>query len=507
MQKLNRWFKELKRWKKIILFGSLFFLIWYVFALPKILFKDKYTTVLLDRNGEFLGAKISDDGQWRFPECDSVPKKLEICLLQFEDKTFYHHVGISAKGITRAAIQNCKRKKIVSGASTITMQTIRLMRKNPPRTFAEKMYEMILATRLEFGYSKKEILRLYVSHAPFGNNVVGLNAASWRYFGKNAEKLSWAECATLAVLPNAPGLIYPGKNHQRLLLKRNRLLANLWQQKIIDTSIYQLSMAEPLPQKPLPLPQFAPHLLQKLIKLGWKGKTINSTIDLQIQQQAISILKTHSEALQDNKIYNGAMVITSVKSGEVLAYVGNTNDDKEHANDVNCMDAPRSTGSILKPILYEKCLEEGLITPLSLIPDIPIQYGTFSPKNYNKTYDGAVPANEALARSLNIPLIKLLNDYGLSKFHHDLKKMGLHGLNKSSNYYGLSLILGGAEISLWNLNNIYSQMAMSANNISVHSIQLIKESNKKSETFYMDRACIYSTLNAMTELNRPDEEG
>ena len=235
MQKVFSIYKNLKIWQKSFVLIFLVFVVWYAFSLHNKLFEDKYATVVLDRNEQLLGAKIADDGQWRFPECDSVPSKLGICIVQFEDKTFYNHLGISLKGITRAIIQNYKRKKIVSGASTISMQTIRLIRKNPSRTFFEKIYEMILATRLEISRSKNEILRLYISHAPFGNNVVGLNAASWRYFGKNSNKLSWAESATLAVLPNAPGLIYPGKNHQRLLSKRNALLLNLFQKGIIDT--------------------------------------------------------------------------------------------------------------------------------------------------------------------------------------------------------------------------------------------------------------------------------
>ena len=154
------------------------------------------------------------------------------------------------------------------------------MRKNPPRTITEKAIEMLLATRMEMRYSKKEILNFYASHAPFGNNVVGLEAAAWRYFGRSADKLSWAESATLAVLPNAPGLIYPGKNHKRLLDKRNRLLKRLYEIKTIDETTYQLSLEEPLPDKPLPLPQSAPHLLTRLIKEGYKGQTINSTLEM-----------------------------------------------------------------------------------------------------------------------------------------------------------------------------------------------------------------------------------
>ncbi|TXI86908.1 MAG: penicillin-binding protein 1C, partial [Crocinitomicaceae bacterium] len=231
-------FKQLL-WK----IGFPVFVIWYIFCLPEQLFSDSTSTVLLDRNGYLLGAKIANDGQWRFPEKMEVPTKFERCLVLFEDQNFATHIGISAKGIGRALIQNFQNDKIVSGGSTITMQLARIMRKNRPRTYREKIIEMILATRIELRYSKAEILGLYASHAPFGSNVVGLETASWRFFGRSADKLSWAESATLAVLPNAPGLIYPGKNHVLLEKKRNRLLRKLYDEKIIDAITFQLAIS------------------------------------------------------------------------------------------------------------------------------------------------------------------------------------------------------------------------------------------------------------------------
>jgi penicillin-binding protein 1C len=447
---------------------------------------------------------------------DSVPSKFATCLIEFEDREFIAHPGISFKGLGRAVVQNVRNKRVVSGGSTLTMQLARIMRKNPKRTFWEKLLEMILATRMELRFSKKEILNYYASNAPFGNNVVGLEAASWRYFGRSSEKLSWGESATLAVLPNAPGLIYPGKNHDRLLAKRNRLLHRLYDIKKIDETTYQLALSEPLPDKPLPIPQLAPHLLARLIKEGHKGQTIQSTIDRNLQVKATELLQNQSTVLQENKIYNGAVVITSVKTGKVLAYVGNTeSEDKEQGNKVDCIVAPRSTGSILKPFLYAKSMEDGLITPGMLIPDVPTQYGSFSPKNFSMSYDGAVPANAALARSLNIPMVRLLNEYGLEKFHGDLKKMGLTTLNKPATHYGLSLILGGAEARLWDLTLAYTQMAQELRYKKPKPLTLVKsattnykEKGKSIPTrLHTNRACIFKTFDAMVEVNRPDEDG
>jgi penicillin-binding protein 1C len=404
----------------------LFFLIWYLGALPEKLFVDSTSTVLLDRNGLLLGARIADDGQWRFEESDSVPLKFQTCIVHFEDKDFYRHIGVSTKGIFRAVVQNVRSGKRKSGGSTITMQLVRLMRKNPPRTYSEKIREILLATRIEWSYSKDEILRLYASHAPFGNNVVGLEAASWRYFDRPSHKLSWSESAVLAVLPNAPGLIYPGKNHDRLLAKRNRLLKALFENGTIDKMTYQLSLEEPLPEKPLPLPQWAPHLLDRSMKEGRKGKTIHSTVSLTVQKNALRQLAVHSKGLEEKKIFNGAIVIADVKTGKLLAYVGNTDrKEEEFSNWVDCASAPRSSGSILKPLLYSVSLDEGIISPDMLLSDVPSKFGSFSPKNFSGQFEGGVQASSALSRSLNIPMVHLLNKYGAKRFHSDLKELDL----------------------------------------------------------------------------------
>ena len=229
---------------KIKLIIAVIFLTAYYFSLPKTLFKNPTSTVIESSEGELLGAKIATDGQWRFPQNDSIPIKFMQCIVQFEDAYFYKHPGFNPVSIVKAVIQNFKSNSIKRGGSTLTQQVIRLSRKNKQRTYFEKLKEIVLATRLELRYSKEKILSLYASNAPFGGNVVGLDVASWRYFGRSANQLSWAESATLAVLPNAPSLIYPGKNQQRLLDKRNRLLKKLFDENIIDKLTYNLAIQE-----------------------------------------------------------------------------------------------------------------------------------------------------------------------------------------------------------------------------------------------------------------------
>jgi len=520
------------RKKKIWLSVFLTLLIWYIFCLPSKLFKDPTSTVLEDKNGILLGAKIADDGQWRFPYDEKIPMKFAKAIVEFEDKYFYSHPGINPVSIFRAFRQNVSAGKIKSGGSTLTMQAIRLARKNQPRTVFEKIIEIILATRLELSYSKKEILALYASNAPFGGNVVGLDAASWRYFGRSPQKLSWSEAATLAVLPNAPSLIYPGKNHKKLLEKRNRLLVSLWKSGEMDSVSCVLAQSEPLPEKPFPLPQLSPHLLDRASKEGMNGQTVLSTLDASLQERIKNIVEKHSLKLQGNQIFNAAAIVADVETGNVIAYVGNTEPSPslplpmgegrgggkdEHGNSVDVIISPRSTGSILKPFLFSAMLSEGEILPNTLVPDIPTHIGDFSPQNFYLTYDGAVPARRALARSLNVPCVKMLQQYGVDRFHYYLKKLGITTLNYPADHYGLSLILGGAEATLWDLCGIYASMARKlkaplipegGNSGVWHPLKyftpVVPLSFGVGQGAGLDAASTYLTFEAMSEVNRPD---
>ena len=453
--KIKRHFNKHRR--KYFVLGI--FLIWFAFALPNPLFKSSYTTILLDKDKQLLGAKIAKDGQWRFPENDSVPYKFQQAVINFEDAYFYKHPGVNPVSLTKALWQDIKAGKIVRGGSTLTMQVIRMSRGNRSRNVYQKLMEIILAMRLELSYSKDEILSLYASHAPFGGNVVGLEAASWRYYGRPPHKLSWGETATLAVLPNAPSLIYPGKNHQILLKKRNRLLDKLYKEKIIDSITCILSKEEELPQKPKNLPRLAPHLLERAVQEGKQGKRIYATLDKNLQAEVNRIAQRHHRYLEANKINNLAILVTEVETGNVLAYVGNAIQKGDNGTDVDMITASRSTGSLIKPFLYAFALKDGLILPKTLLNDTPTQIAGYHPKNFNKSYDGAVPADAALARSLNIPAVRLLRHYGLSKFYDKLQDLKLGTINKGANHYGLTLILGGAEIRLWDAVGVYGSMA------------------------------------------------
>jgi len=470
-----------------------------------------------------LGARISADQQWRFPESREVPEKFRKAIICYEDRWFPYHPGFNPVSMARAVILNFRHHKIVSGGSTLSMQVIRLARKNRLRTYFEKAFEISLAIIMELTHSKNDILKLYASHAPFGGNVIGLEAASWRYFGVSASRLSWAEAATLAVLPNSPGLIYPGRNSRYLLAKRNRLLDRLWYQGKIDLTTCELAKSEPLPGKPFSLPRLSPHLLDRLTKEGYKGEKVQTTLDGGLQERVNNILGLHGIQLAANEIHNAAAIVVEVNTGNILAYVGNLKrtGKTDYGTDVDVIISPRSTGSIMKPFLYAAMLNDALILPNTLIPDIPVQIGGFIPENYNLTYDGAVPAKRALSRSLNIPAVKMLQTYGYTPFYNLLKTIGLTTLTRPADHYGLAIILGGAEARLWDLAGMYASMARTLNHFSqdhlgynkddFHPPVFIASENPKkvalvSHSSWFDAASIWLTFEAMVEVSRPDEE-
>ena len=450
----------------------------WLLCLPRELFRGtSYSTVVESADGELLGARIATDGQWRFPPCDTVPERFVKALVQFEDRHYWWHPGVDAGALVRAAVDNVRSGHVVSGGSTITMQVIRLSR-GKERNLWQKIIEAVQATRLELRYSKKKILALYASHAPFGGNVVGLEAAAWRYFGRPASELSWAESATLAVLPNAPSSIHPGKNREELLQKRNRLLKRLLAHGDITADDYEAALEEPLPGAPLPLPAWAPHYVESCPK----GVRTVSTLQFSLQKAVEAAVNRRSDELAQEGIADMAAVVIDNESGAVVAYVGNASPERERMGvSVDIAAAPRSTGSILKPFLYEAALEEGVILPRTLLPDIPVNLGGFAPQNFDRQYYGAVAADEALARSLNVPAVFLLRQYGVAKFHELLQKAGLSTLTQAPEHYGLSLILGGAEGRLKEITAAYSRMATDPGWPAWYTREALKEVNRPDE--------------------------
>lgn len=329
------------------------------------------------------------------------------------------HSGVDPLAVGRALWLNVRSGSVVSGGSTLTMQVIRLSRDNPPRTIPEKILEMLLAIRLEQSYTKWEILNMYVDHAPFGGNIVGIQAASLKYFNRQPDELSWAEAALLAVLPNAPALMYPGKNMAGLKGKRDALLRELYEQGYFEQGDLEMAMAEPLPEQVYSPECIAPHLLARAYGQR-RGKISQTFIDSRLQEQVNGIVRRHIDVLKHNHIYNAAVLVAHIPTGQVRAYVGNGPKVRDDGgNQVDIITSNRSSGSILKPALYALMQQSGYILPGTIVSDVPSRFGGYVPSNFNKDFQGIVPADRALSMSLNIPFVRLLREYGVEHFYDD----------------------------------------------------------------------------------------
>ena len=520
-----------RRWVRVcgIIAGT--FAVWWaaMFAfVPRALFSDPYSAILYSAEGELLGARVAADGQWRFPAADSLPGKFITCLVTYEDKRFWRHPGVDPLAVGRAVRENIRARGIVSGGSTLTMQLARIARGNRDRNLWEKLVESLWALHIESTHSKKKILALYASHAPFGGNVVGVETAAWRYFGRSVFDLSWAESATLAVLPNSPALIHPGRNRDALKAKRDALLRMLADNGEIDELECELACMEPLPDAPVPLPDHAPHLLERMFAEGCNPRmtaSVRYNLQKRVQQTVDRYARQYAAA---NHIHNLAAIVADVETGEVVAYAGNVSSpgDPRHGNSVDVITAPRSTGSVLKPFLYAGMLNDGMILPATLVADTPLNINGFMPQNYNKTFYGAVPAHRAIERSLNVPLVRMLSRYNTGRFMSLLKACGMTTLRFSEDHYGAAIILGGAEGTLWDLTGMYASVARTLNHFraysgrydtaDIHPLTVYPAERADKITSVADRrlvdrpvlsaAAIWLTLDAMSRLNRPEEE-
>ncbi len=489
---------------------------WWL-VLPDPLFNVSYSTVLLDRDNKILGATVAGDDQFRYSKEAILPPKYIMAVMAFEDKRFFQHRGVDWLALGRAFYRNLRAGRVVSGGSTLSMQVIRISRGNPPRTYWEKFVEVMLTLRMEQSIPKYRVLQLYATHAPFGGNIVGLWAASEKYFNRQPDQLSWGEAAFLAVLPNAPSL----KDGGLLKRKRDRLLTKLYRSNWIKEDDYRLALAEKVPERTCDMVCPVPHLLAQA-SLSRSGQICRSTIDRSLQEKVNEIVERHSRLLAHNQIFNMAVLVGHIPTGEIRAYVGNNKvRPGSRGNKVDIITSVRSSGSILKPALYALMQENGYILPHSLVSDIPSRFGKYNPSNFNRSFQGSVPASQALALSLNIPFVRLLKDYNYSRFYEDLQHLGIHSLNRPAADYGLSLILGGAETSLWDVCNMYAGMVSTLRHYNEQDGQYfwgeyerlhVWREGRKSLAFCrpgevpLSASSIWWTLKVLQEVERPELE-
>jgi len=425
---------------------------------------QEVSTVVVSEEGDLLGAFPARDGQWRFPGRDTLPERFRICLMEAEDRRFFRHPGLDPLSTARAVRDNFRQKRVVSGGSTLTQQVARLCldeRFGPAkRRLWRKALEAWVAVSLEAGVGKRGILSLYATHAPFGGNVRGLDAAAWRWFGKSPETLSWGQTATLAVLPNAPSRIHPGRSRDALRRKRDRLLQRLAARGLLSPADLELARAEPLPTVPHALPQLAPHLaafLRTRQEARWQ-----TSLQRPLQEGALRLAREHLAELTGQEVHGlSALIVEVPENGapRVRAWIGNASQDDAAAWQVDATLAPRSPGSTLKPFLYGLLMDRSRILPHEWLLDIPTRLGDLKPENADGICHGAVPADEALWRSLNIPWVRSLRDLGADPFLQWLRQAGLAHLFRSSDDYGMSLAVGGCETTLSELAAMYAALA------------------------------------------------
>ena len=438
----------------IVIIVSLFLLLNYLYPLNRDrLYKPK-STLIYDRNHHLLSLKLSSDGFLRIPIKESeLNQNIKKIVMGYEDQYFEKHFGVNPLSIIRALWFNITNQRKI-GASTITMQVARMMH-HKSRTLLQKLVEIFNAFQLELNYSKDEILRFYLNNAPYGGNVEGFSSASFRYFHTSVDSLSFSQIAYLTSIPKNPNKNRPKKLRDINNIK-NRLLKRLFDLKLLQPNEYKEALKEKISVDITPLPHQIPHLSAQITHEG----EVNTTIDRVLQYRVEEILKSDIKKAKKFKVYNSSAIVIDNQTMQILAYVG-SNDfyDNLHGGQNSGLLSLHSPGSTLKPLIYAKALEEGLITPLKKLYDVPLFIDGYKPHNYSKKYLGEVTATEALQLSLNIPAVEIDRLLGDKSLYSILKKAHISSLLHNKSYYGSSLTLGGFGLSLMENAQLFAMLA------------------------------------------------
>ena len=407
--------------------------------------KKDEAKILLDKNGEIINMKLSSDGIWRFHE-QSFPNSLKQCVILFEDRYFYYHFGVNFASIFRAFFHNLRSDNRI-GASTITMQVARMLEPSD-RSYKNKIREIFRAFQLELHFSKDEILNLYLNLAPYGGNIEGAKAASFFYFGKELNELSYAQAALLSTIPKNPN-----KNRldrvSNINALKNRVIKMLYKANLIDLSAFKRAQAEP----------FKNVRIRAVVNAGdyanvaFKNQISKASLDLNLQKDMLKILKDAMFSLKAKNANNAAAVVIDNKKMSVVAFIG-SHDERARDGKNSALNMKRNTGSTLKPFIYSLALDSGLITPSSQLIDTQIYVNEYVPKNFSNDFLGLVSAKDALNFSLNIPVINLDLKLKDNSLYELLEKVNLVDENKE--FYGSSIVLGSAEMSLIDLAHLYT---------------------------------------------------
>ncbi|MCP3954347.1 MAG: penicillin-binding protein 1C [Desulfobacterales bacterium] len=457
-----------------------------------------------DANGEMLAVLLSDDDFFRMkiPLEKISPLFIDTLLIK-EDQYFYDHPGVNPLSILRAMGTNFQQGRIVSGASTLTMQLARMLDRRD-RTYFNKAVEVFRAIKLERNFSKREILEHYLAIAPYGGNIEGVEAAAYAYFGKSAEYLSPAEIALLIALPRAPNALRPDRHPERARQTRDQVLQVMRKRKLIDEQQYLLSLQEPLPTSRQSFPNHIPHTAWSLKARYPQNYVHQLTIDRNLQSRTHTLLKQHVLSLAEQGITNGAVVVMETRTREVKALVGSRDYfDQASLGANNGASSFRSPGSTLKPFLYALAVDSGMVSEKTVLYDIPVNYGGYSPQNYSKEFRGLVTMRDALAESLNVVAVTLSEKIGYQKLHRFLKQAKITSLKNDADYYGLPLVLGGVEMSLLELTNLYTVLA-NEGSFKPYRLNGETEGDGISERQLISPEASWIITDILTDVERPD---
>jgi penicillin-binding protein 1C len=424
----------------------LFLILSILFPLPSL---KPYSLVVEDRNGRFLQAFLAADGVWRLRTSpDEIPARVKDILIRREDRWFYYHPGVNPVAILRALIQNIRAGHRVSGASTITMQIARMLRPRE-RTYLNKAAEVFRAFQLEARYSKKELLEIYLSMAPLGGNVEGLRSAALLYYDTPLERLNIAQLFDLMLIPGDPNGLQPDRKAERLLFERRRRAAQWIRQGFLTREDSAVIWNTPSLALRHTLPRAAPHFTLRVKELFPWASDVRSSLDLGIQRTVEQLLSNHLRPWKQRGVRNSAVLVVENGTREVVAYAGSEDfTDAGASGQVDAVRALRSPGSTLKPFLYAMEMDRGELTPRSRLLDTPYDAEGFLAENYDGLYSGLVYADDALRRSLNVPMVRMLKRAGMRRFLDFTSAAGFASLEAQRARLGLSMILGGCGVTL-----------------------------------------------------------
>ena len=474
-----------------------------VFPLPYYKLEKDYSVLHLDSSGELLRITLSPSGKYRIKTpLKNIPEFLKKGILTYEDKYFYFHPGVNPVSVLRAAILNISHKKILSGASTITLQIAKLMEPKK-RTIISKIIEAFRALQLEIKYSKKELLEIYLNSIPMGGNIEGVEAASYLYFNKPASKLTIGEAALLIALPKSPNKFRPDKDVNKAYIARKQVLLRIKDALKINRRVFEAALRENIPGKRFLNPYKLPHLVNRdFSEYGYIRKYF---IDKSLQGVAEYNLRRAIKRLKKSGVYNGAVIIVDNRTSCVVAYVGSPDfSDKRHSGEIDMVVSLRPPGSAFKPFIYGLAIDRGLITPKKILFDIPREYDGYSPVNYGREFIGPVTALEALTRSLNSPAVELENILGKNGVMNLLLKCGITGSKRKKLNPGLSVVLGAYPVTLEELVMLYSGLANKGIVRRLKYVDDYKKNRKEKGVKILSEEAAYIISEMLALVQRPD---